>query len=170
MKLIFAGILIILLLKVSAYASEVSAESCGSFDGAALDIVEARERFNNAIRDSDIGAVREALAEKVILITGSGSDVIVGRDAQIKIWNQYFADDTSLLYVRTPRCISLSGILPIAMERGSWRGALARDTVNHVSGEYSSKWRKVNGQWMIEAETYVTTNCGGSLCPEKTIE
>jgi len=170
MKLLFTGILIILLLRVTAYASEAPAESCESFEGAALDIVDARGRFNTAIRDSDIDAVREALAKRVILITGSGSEVFIGRDSQLKIWSQDFADDTSLLYVRTPRCISLSGILPIAMERGSWRGAIASDALNHVSGEYSAKWRKVNGRWAIEAETYLTTNCGGSLCPEKTVE
>lgn len=170
MKLLFTSILIVLLLRVSAFASQVPAESCQSFDGAALDIIEARGRFNTALRDSDIDAIRVILTDKVILITGSGSDVLIGRDAQLEIWNQDFADDTSLIYVRTTRCISISGILPIAMEYGSWRGAIASDTVNHVSGEYSAKWRKVNGHWMVEAETYLTTNCGGSVCPEKNAE
>lgn len=165
MKLLFTSILIVLLWGGSAYAYDDSAESCQPFNGAALDIAEARAQFNKAIEKSDINTIRAVFTENVILITGTDSDLFIGRDAQLEIWNQDFADDARLVYLRTPSCILMSGIFPIAMEHGSWRGAKANDTVNHVSGEYSAKWRKVNGQWMIEVETYLTTNCGGSLCP-----
>ena len=170
MKLLFKSILIVLLLEGSAFGHEDLAESCQPFDGVALDIAKARAQFNRAINDSDINAVSAVLTEDVILVTGTDSDVFIGRDAQLKIWNQDFADDARLVYLRTPSCISMSGIFPIAMERGTWRGAKASDTVNHVSGEYSTKWREVSGQWMIETETYLTTNCGGSLCPEEMTE
>jgi hypothetical protein len=170
MKLLFASIWIVLFFRVSANASEDQAESCQPFADVALGIIEARGRFNTALRDSDTDAIRVVLAEKVILITGSDSAMIIGRDAQLEIWNQDFAADARLIYRRTPSCITMSDILPISMERGAWRGAIAGDAVNHISGEYSAKWRKVDGQWVIEAETYLTTNCGGSLCPEKKAE
>jgi ketosteroid isomerase-like protein len=167
MKLFPTTILLILVSVTSAHANEAPTETCQPFNGAALEISEARARFNNGLNDSDIDAVEAVLADNVILITGTDSDVFIGREAQVKIWKEGFVADAPLAYVRTPSCILVSGLVPAALERGSWRGAKAGDTVNHISGDYSAKWREVNGQWVIEVETYLTTNCGGSFCKAK---
>ena len=167
MKLLCTIILIILFFDGSAYSHEDLAQSCQPFDSAALDIAKARAQFNRAIKDSDINAISAVLTEDVVLVTGTDSEIFIGRDAQLEIWNQDFEDEARLVYLRTPSCVSMSDNFPISMERGSWHGAKASDKVNYVGGEYSAKWREVNGHWMIEVETYLTTNCGGSLCPAK---
>ena len=166
MKLFPTSILLILLSVTPTHANETPTESCQPFDDRALEVAETRTQFNNAIKDSDIDAVKAVLAENVILVTGTNSDVFTGREAQLKIWQEDFVADAPLIYVRTPSCILVSGLVPGGLERGFWRGAKAGDTVNHISGEYSAKWREVNGQWVIEVETYLTTNCGGSFCKE----
>ncbi|MFT4636502.1 MAG: hypothetical protein ACI9WC_002119 [Arenicella sp.] len=85
MKLFPTSILLILLSVTSAHANKFPTESCQPFDGAALAISEARARFNNALNNSDIDAVKAALEDNVVLITGTDSDVFIGGDDQLKI-------------------------------------------------------------------------------------
>lgn len=141
-------------------------ESCLPFSGLAADIALVRTQFNDAIAGANLPAINALLAEDVILITGTDSTALIGRAAQLAIWAEDFSGvNDRLVYARTPRCITVSGIAPIAMERGLWLGAKTGTIVNTVGGDYSVKWRLTDGQWVIEAETYVTTDCAGNLCP-----
>lgn len=144
----------------------VFGETCLPFTGVAAEVATARTRFNNAIADADLTTIAALLKQNTILITGTDSAVFNGRDAQLAIWTEDFASpETRLVYARAPACITLSTVAPIAMERGHWRGAATEATLNSVGGEYSAKWRKVDGKWVIEVETYATTHCTGTLCP-----
>lgn len=146
---------------------EVAAAACALSEApAANEIYESRVEFNRALRDEDIQAIRSVLSNDVVLVTATDSLLFVGRDAQLEVWAKNFGDDARLVYQRETRCITLSPIYPIAMEAGVWRGAMQAGDEDYVGGAYTAKWRLIDEKWRIEAETYMTTNCGGALCPE----
>lgn len=135
-------------------------------DPAAVAIREARDSFNRAIAQRDHEAISEILDEDVILVTGTDSDLISGRAAQVEIWRKDFENDARLVYVRTPDCVSLSPVSPVALETGAWRGAPQAGGGDHLGGSYVAKWRLTGHRWMLEAEIFATMDCGGRLCPE----
>jgi ketosteroid isomerase-like protein len=135
-------------------------------DPVAVAVREARDSFNRAIAQRDHEAIAGILDEDVILVTGTDSDLISGRAAQVEIWREDFKDDARLVYVRTPDCVSLSPILPIALETGAWRGAPQSGGDDHLGGGYVAKWRLVDDRWILEAEIFATMDCGGGLCPK----
>ena len=121
-----------------------------------LPIRTRRAAFNRAIADADAQAIGAILARDCVMITGTDSAVIAGRTAQVKVWQREFASPGRLVYERIPAAITVSPVEPIALEQGEWRGA-ARDTgAFAASGVYTAKWREVAGQWVIEAEIFVT--------------
>ena len=104
------------------------------------------------------------LSNDVVLITGTDSDVFIGREEQLNLWISDFTNDSRLIYLRSPNCIKLSNLHPIAMEYARWRGARPASDKNFVGGDYVAKWRLIDDHWTIDAETYMTNECGGSLC------
>lgn len=137
----------------------------GANDAAGQSIVNARAEFNRAIAERDIGAVSAALAETALLVTGTDSIRFAGRQVQVELWKDEFADEKRLIYRRTPDCVTVSKLYPIALESGSWRGAPVEGDGSYVGGRYAAKWRLIEDRWVIESETYLTTECGGALCP-----
>lgn len=135
-------------------------------DSTAAPIRAARDAFNLAIAEKDVEAIAEVLADDVILVTGTDSDIFAGRAAQVDLWRSDFERPERLIYVRTPECVLLSPLYPIATETGSWRGAPKKGGDDYVGGIYTAKWRFVENRWTIEAETFATMNCGGALCPK----
>jgi len=151
---------------IAAQALAAAAAFCAAPDDATGQaIASARADFNRALDDRDIDAVRNALAEDVLLVTGTDSIRVVGREAQIELWNGNFAEEARLIYRRTPDCVTVSMLYPIALETGSWRGAPAEGSGDHLGGRYSAKWRREGDRWVIESEHYLTADCGGALCP-----
>lgn len=114
----------------------------------------ARAAFNRALAEADLSAIGPLLASDVVMITGTDSAVIAGRKAQLMAWKREFAAKDRMIYTRTPDMIVASPVEPVAMENGRWHGAIA--DVLQASGVYSAKWRAIGGQWVIEAEIYVT--------------
>lgn len=128
-------------------------------------ITEQRTAFNEAIAAGDLPAVEAVLAEDVVLVAGTHSDLFTGREAQLGIWQQDFDSGAQrLVYVRTTQCITPSDLLPMAMETGTWRGE--NQAGDFASGTYSAKWRLIDDAWRLEAEVFMTEDCGGSACPE----
>lgn len=123
---------------------------------ADLAIRLARAAFNRALADADLKAIEPLLARDAILVTGSDSAVLAGRRAQLAAWKREFASADRLIYIRTPDRITPSPVEPIAMEEGAWEGVAADSGRPLASGRYSAKWREVAGNWMIEAEIFVT--------------
>lgn len=104
------------------------------------------------------------LAADVVLVAGTHSDRFFGRTEQLGIWREDFERNPDrLVYVRTPACIRLSPVGPMASERGTWRGE--NDSGEYAAGSYTAKWRKIEGDWRLEAEIYMTEACGGAACP-----
>lgn len=136
--------------------------------GPTADAVTAqRERFNAAIRNKDIDTIDEILADEVVLVTGTDSDVYTGRVRQLALWARDFESEERLIYVRTPSCIELSGDFGLALEHGRWRGAPETDAApdRTADGRYTAKWRRTEGIWRLEAEVYMTDTCGRLICP-----
>ncbi len=150
---------------VSANEKPVCADTGDSAQVAA--IRGQRDAFNAAIRTLDIDAIEAVLAEDVLLITGTNSDVYRGREAQLEIWRGDADDVNRTVYVRTPACVQVSPVFPVAMEHGTWRGQQPAPSDNFASGSYSAKWRLIGGAWTLEVETYMTEACGGSFCPNE---
>lgn len=125
-----------------------------------------RDAFNAAIRTLDINAIEAVLAEDVLLITGTDSDVYTGREAQLDIWRADSESRGRAIYVRTPACVQASPTFPIAMEYGTWHGGESHAASSFALGSYTAKWRLTDGTWLLEVETYMTERCGGSFCPK----
>jgi ketosteroid isomerase-like protein len=115
-----------------------------------------RAAFNRAIAEGDATAIGLVLARDCVMVTGTDSAVIAGRNAQVKVWQREFASPNRLVYTRIPTAITVSPVEPIALEQGEWQGVEQGAAVPAASGIYTAKWREVGGQWVIEAEVFVT--------------
>ena len=133
-------------------------------------ITAQRARFNDVIDNTDLRGLdtvlKDVLADDVVLITGTDSDIYAGRVRQLALWAQDFTAEDRLVYVRTPSCIDVSPAYPIALEFGRWQGAPGDGSPGQVSGRYTAKWRQSDGRWQIEVETYMTTECTPPICPQ----
>ena len=115
-----------------------------------------RNAFNAALANADLTAIGPLLAPNAVLVTGTDSAVLSGRKAQLLTWKREFAASEPTIYVRTPDSVTASSVEPIALEHGSWRGTRVRDDTLIASGNYTAKWRNLSGDWVIEAEIYLT--------------
>jgi len=115
-----------------------------------------RAAFNRAIADGDAAAIGPIPARDCVMVTGTDSAVIAGRNAQVKVWQREFAARNRLVYERIPTAITASAVEPIALEQGEWRGVGKGADTPAASGLYTAKWREAGGQWVIEAEIFVT--------------
>ncbi len=151
----------------SLFIELAAAATCAfADDSAAAPVRAARDAFNRAIAEKNVEAIAGVLADDVILVSGTDSDIFTGRAAQVDLWRSNFEGKDRLVYVRTPECVSLSPLYPIATETGTWRGAPEKGGGDFVGGTYAAKWRFVENRWTLEAETFATMNCGGALCPK----
>jgi ketosteroid isomerase-like protein len=133
---------------------------------AERDIRAQRAVFNRAIAAADVPAIAEVLADNVQMITGSDSVHVAGKQAHLDRWADGFKDPNRLVYVRTTDSVTVSPLLPVALETGHWRGAAVGTPKDWIGGDYTAKWRRTDGVWRVEVETYVTMRCGGGGCPQ----
>jgi ketosteroid isomerase-like protein len=112
-----------------------------------------RAAFNHALAQGDLHAIGTLLAHDAMLVTGTDSAVIAGRKAQLLAWKREFAAQQRTIYQRRPERIVASTVEPIAMEHGVWTGTTGQQVTR---GDYTAKWREVAGEWVIEAEIYLT--------------
>lgn len=120
-----------------------------------LAIRARRAAFNSAIAEADLAAIGPLLARDCVMLTGTDSAVIAGRLAQAKVWRREFATPTRHIYLRTPDEFDISAVEPIALEHGTWNAIDPNGNVT-ANGTYAAKWREVAGEWLIEAELFVT--------------
>ena len=115
-----------------------------------------RAAFNRALAESDLAAIRPILAPYAVVVTGTDSAVRTDRKAQLAIWKANFASPERITYTRLPDTIVASQVEPIALEHGAWQGVIAATGEPLASGSYTAKWRNTGGEWVIEAEIYLT--------------
>lgn len=123
---------------------------------AELQVRLRRAAFNRALAEADLPAIGQILSSDAILVTGSDSAVIAGRKAQLQAWKREFGARPRTLYTRTADTVTASGVEPIAMEHGHWRGITEGTQVELASGTYAAKWRLSGTLWMLVAEIFVT--------------
>lgn len=123
---------------------------------AELAIRSRRAAFNRAIAERDAAAIGPILARECVMVTGTDSAVIMGRMGQVNVWRREFAGTARLVYTRTPEQVTVSPVEPIALEQGRWEGIDSTSDVLAASGVYTAKWRELGGEWVIEAEVFLT--------------
>lgn len=126
-----------------------------------------RAAFNAAIAKGDVAGIAAVLADNVQMVTGGDSVIVAGKADQVALWSQDLKDKSRGIYVRTPQRITISPLSSMALEAGAWRGVDNRSAKDWASGDYTAKWRRINGKWLIESEIYMTTACGGDYCPKR---
>ncbi|NNM78653.1 nuclear transport factor 2 family protein [Sphingomonas sp. ID1715] len=149
-------------LAIMALASAAPAQTPAE---AEREIRAQRAAFNRAIAAADLDAIAGVLADDVHIVTGSDSVHVSGKQPYLDRWADGFKDPNRLVFVRTTDRVTVSPLLPIALETGHWRGAPSGKPDDWIGGDYTAKWRRTDGVWRVEVETYVTMRCGGG-CPQ----
>jgi uncharacterized protein (TIGR02246 family) len=132
-------------------------------DEAAIRAVRAET--NAAIAAHDSARLAPAFLEDVVLVAGNG-DAVIGRAAMLARFGVAFDDDSFVDYLRTPDRIDIAAGGDRAAERGHWAGHWHGEPADRrVTGVYLAYWVRLDDQWRIRAETYVTLVCEGAGCP-----
>ena len=127
------------------------------------DIIRAaRERFNKAIAERDVEAIRSVLAPTYHIVTGRSAQNH-GADEEAKRWADVFRQDSTAIYVRTPREFHINESWGLAEELGNWNGNYTTENVLvSASGVYAAKWqRTMEGEWVLQVEVFTTMQCDG---------
>ena len=120
-----------------------------------------RESSNQAIARHDTSGIGAILADNVVVVT-SNSVHRPGREANEQSFAEQFRTRPDVVYRRTPSEVRVFLPWLMASESGTWTGSWTdTDGRIQVTGRYFAKWRKLNGQWLVESETYVPETCGG---------
>ena len=122
----------------------------------------ARARSNAAIAAHDPAAIAGVWLDDVHVVSSTGAQT-AGRDANRQRMAQQFAAHPDTIYVRTPGTIDIYAPWTVASERGAWSGGWTEsDGAMQIGGTYLAQWRKIRGEWLIQAELFVPTHCSGS--------
>jgi len=125
-------------------------------------IREARARSNAAIAAHDPAAMARLWMPDVHVVRSTGTQV-AGRERNQERMAQQFATRPDTVYVRQPSAIEVYAPWGMAAERGEWTGRWTEpDGAVETAGTYMAQWRRVDGQWLIQAELYVPARCSGS--------
>ncbi|MFN8668912.1 MAG: nuclear transport factor 2 family protein [Gemmatimonadaceae bacterium] len=131
----------------------------------AAEIRATRERSNAAIARHDTAGIGASLASHVVLVT-SNSVTSVGRQVVLDRFAEQFTARPDVTYRRTPRDVRVFAPWGMAAESGTWAGSWTdHDGKVAVGGSYFAKWRRIDGRWLLESETFVPEYCrGGTYC------
>ena len=125
-------------------------------------IRDARARSNAAIAAHDPPAIAQAWMDDLHVVSSTGAQT-AGRKANQQRMAEQFARRPDTIYVRKPITIDVNPKWAVASERGEWTGGWTEpDGKMTIGGTYLAQWRKISGQWLIQAELYVPTHCKGS--------
>ena len=128
-------------------------------------IREARARSNQAIAAHDLAAIARVWMEDVHVVSSTSAQA-GGRELNQQRMARQFASRPDTIYIRRPTAIDVFPPWAVASERGDWTGRWTEpDGALEIEGTYQAQWRKVDGQWLIQAELFVPTRCsGGTYC------
>ena len=125
-------------------------------------IREARARSNRAIAAHDLGAIAREWMPDVHVLSSTSAQT-AGRDANRERMAAQFKNRPDTIYVRRPTNIVVYPAWAVASERGEWTGKWTEpDGALEIGGTYQAQWRKIDGQWLIQAELFVPTRCTGA--------
>lgn len=125
-------------------------------------IRDVRARSNQAIAAHDLAGIGRAWLPDVHVVSSTSTQT-AGREANLQRLVRQFTSRLDTVYVRRPRTIDVYAPWAVASERGEWTGKWTEpDGPLEISGTYLAQWRKVDGQWQIQAELFVPTRCTGA--------
>ncbi len=149
---------------VERIARELAGELDASSEAA---IRAARARSNRAIANHDAATVASFWTEDYH-VTTSRSDQTAGRASNQESFQAHFDALPDVVYQRSPVSIRHFASWRMASEHGTWRGSWTEEAGKVViGGDYTAKWREVEGQWLIEAEIFTPTFCYGTAYCEQ---
>jgi ketosteroid isomerase-like protein len=155
---------------VTAVWAVVTCAVCyGSVPGAATQqsadeqmIRAARARSNAAIAAHDPVTIGRVWMEDVHVVSSTSTQV-AGRELNQQRMARQFENRPDTIYIRRPTAIDVYPLWAVASERGEWTARWTEpDGALVIGGTYLVQWRKVDGEWLIQAELYVPTRCSGS--------
>src|SRR5688500_8164916 len=128
-------------------------------------IRQRRASSNAAIARHDTGGIGAILAADVVVVT-SNSVHAIGRATNLQRFADQFRTRPDVVYERAPDEVRTFAPWGMASERGRWTGSWTdTDGKIRIGGIYFAKWRRRNGVWLVESETYVPETCtGGAYC------
>ncbi len=122
----------------------------------------ARARSNAALAARDTNAIVATVSPSYHLISSRNAHAN-GRDGTLANWRQQFSTHPDVSYVRTPSAVRIFAPWQMAEEVGTWVGRWREpDGTVVISGSYTAKWRRIDGQWLLEAEVFTPAKCRGS--------
>jgi ketosteroid isomerase-like protein len=130
-------------------AQIVFAQQKGQDDMAT--IKASRAASNAALAGHDIDGMSKYWLPDFVQTIGRGSS-LTGKDTIIGSWKQLFRNNATVLYVRKPARIIIGDNGVMAWETGTWE---ARNSYSK-GGNYSAMWRKIDGEWKLQAELFVS--------------
>lgn len=113
-------------------------------------IKAARAASNKAIAAHDIDGISRYWLTDFVQVRGNGTHD-TGKDTIIALWEKLFLSNPKVSYIRRPDQVIVSENDTLAWETGKWTGIHSYSK----GGNYSAMWRKVNGEWKIQAELFV---------------
>jgi ketosteroid isomerase-like protein len=136
--------LILVLLIASYFANAQSRQASDS-------IRASRMASNAAIARHDINGMAKYWLPGFVQTIGRGTS-FTGKDTIIAAWKQLFKTNPAVLYIRKPTTITVGDNGVMAWETGTWE---AKNSYSK-GGNYSAMWRKINGEWKLQAELFVS--------------
>ncbi|HVV54074.1 MAG TPA: nuclear transport factor 2 family protein [Mucilaginibacter sp.] len=116
------------------------------------DIIKAsRLASNAAIARHDIDGMAKYWLPDFVQTIGRGTS-LTGKEVIIASWKQLFKSNLTVLYIRHPVAITVGDNGIMAWETGTWE---AKNSYSK-GGNYSAMWRKINGEWKLQAELFVS--------------
>ena len=110
-----------------------------------------RTASNAAIARHDVEGIAKYWMPDFVQVRGNAT-YMTGRDAIKKSWSDLFASNPEVSYIRNPSEIIISKNDTLAWEKGKWIGIKSYSR----GGNYSAMWRKINNEWKIQAEIFVS--------------
>jgi ketosteroid isomerase-like protein len=130
------------------------------------EIRTARATYNKALASRDAEAISRYWLLDSQSVWANGR-FTVGHDNIVARYAKTFKDGDFLFGLRTPQRIDVDPAGGTdAAEVGVWKWKM-RSSGQEItwSGRYLAMWQKVDGNWGLRSDLYVTTGCtGGSAC------
>jgi len=114
-------------------------------------IKTSRTASNTAIGKHDIEGMAKYWLPDFTQTIGRGITT-TGKDSIIAGWKKLFKTNKTVAYVRTPATITVGDNGIMAWETGTWTATNSYSK----GGNYSAMWRKIDGNWKLQAELFVS--------------
>ena len=143
----------------------LSVWSAGSASpGDVGEIRSLRLENNRAIASRNVALMRRPWSQTIRLIEGDGTVFTGSGPLAASYASLEFKDARFVAYVRRPISITIGTDGRSAAEYGTWT-SVYKTPKRDRSGRYFASWRKVDGEWKIIYEAYVSLGLATQASP-----